>query len=192
MQTKNEEKQIRKRQSKKQVPQLIETQSSHIDEVIHAPLIDQTPISNDSSLVQTQVEKQEQQRVELRGRPKKYTSQEQAERIAAEQRQRAQQRYRIQRQNFRAQANDLQLLLIRHLQKIVINNMQDLLQINDIIEQEDRHHVLDKLAKTEDDMINGRIEDKDMNRWKIDAISDIIEYILMSNEYSKKKYYDPI
>ncbi|KAA6364077.1 MAG: hypothetical protein EZS28_040396 [Streblomastix strix] len=59
---------------------------------------------------------------------------EQAERIAAEQRQRAQQRYRIQRQNFRAQANDLQLLLIRRLQKTVINNMQDLLQINDIIE----------------------------------------------------------
>ncbi|KAA6349019.1 MAG: hypothetical protein EZS28_051950, partial [Streblomastix strix] len=118
MQTKNEEKQIRKRQSKKQVPQLIEQQSSHIDEVIHAPLIDQTPISNDpQSLAQTQIEKQEQQRVELRGRPKKYTSQEQAERIAAEQRQRAQQRYRIQRQNFRAQANDLQLLLIRRLQK---------------------------------------------------------------------------
>ncbi|KAA6354432.1 MAG: hypothetical protein EZS28_050041 [Streblomastix strix] len=136
MQTKNEEKQIRKRKSKKQVPQLIEQQSSHIDEVIHAPLIDKTPISNDPQLLaQTQVEKQEQQRVELRGRPKKYTSQQQAERIAAEQRQRAQQRYRIQRQNFRAQANDLQLLLIRRLQKIVINNMQDLLQINDIIER---------------------------------------------------------
>ncbi|KAA6367361.1 MAG: hypothetical protein EZS28_037111 [Streblomastix strix] len=57
------------------------------------------------------------------------------ERIAAEQRQRAQQRYRIQRQNFRVQANDLQLLLIRRLQKIVINNMQDLLQISDIIER---------------------------------------------------------
>ncbi|KAA6344281.1 MAG: hypothetical protein EZS28_052252, partial [Streblomastix strix] len=55
------------------------------------------------------------------------------------------------------------------------------------ITEEDRHHVLDRLAKTEDDMINGRIEDKDMNRWKIDAISDIIEDILMSNEYSKKK-----
>ncbi|KAA6328930.1 MAG: hypothetical protein EZS28_053662, partial [Streblomastix strix] len=63
------------------------------------------------------------------------TSQEQAERIAAEQRSRAQQRYRIQRQNFRAQANDLQLLLVRRLQKTVINNMQDLLQINDIIER---------------------------------------------------------
>ncbi|KAA6376708.1 MAG: hypothetical protein EZS28_027767 [Streblomastix strix] len=58
----------------------------------------------------------------------------QAERIAAKQRQRAQQRYGIQRQNFRDQANDLQLRLIRHLQKTIINNMQDLLQINDIIE----------------------------------------------------------
>ncbi|KAA6402584.1 MAG: hypothetical protein EZS28_001894 [Streblomastix strix] len=135
MQTKNEEKQIRKRQSKKQVPQLIEAQSSNIDEFVHTPLIDHTPVSNDPSLIQTQVEKQEQQRVELRDRPKKCTSQEHAERIAAEQRQRAQQRYRIQRQNFRAQTNDLQLLLIRRLQKIVINNMQDLLQIYDIIER---------------------------------------------------------
>ncbi|KAA6314297.1 MAG: hypothetical protein EZS28_055607, partial [Streblomastix strix] len=116
----------------------------HIDEVIHAPLIDQTPIINDpQSLAQTQVEKQDQQRVELRDRPKKYTSQEQAERIAAEQRQRAQQRYRIQRQNFRAQANDLQLLLIRRLHKIVISNMQDLLQINDIIERNNTMQAID-------------------------------------------------
>ncbi|KAA6344811.1 MAG: hypothetical protein EZS28_052212, partial [Streblomastix strix] len=40
-----------------------------------------------------------------------------SERIAAEQRSRAQQKYRIQRQEFRASANDLQLLLIRRLQK---------------------------------------------------------------------------
>jgi hypothetical protein len=40
-------------------------------------------------------------------------------------------------------------------------------------------------------MINGRIDDEDMNSWKINAISDIIEYILISNEYSRKKYYDP-
>ncbi|KAA6404135.1 MAG: hypothetical protein EZS28_000338 [Streblomastix strix] len=143
MQTKNEEKQMRKRQSKRQVLQLIETQTSNIDEIIHAPLIDQTPVCNDPSLVQTQVQKQEQQRVELRGRPKKYTSQEQAECIAAEQRQHAQQRYRIQRQNFRAQTNDLQFLLIRRLQKIVINNMQDLLQINDIIERKNTMQAID-------------------------------------------------
>ncbi|KAA6354867.1 MAG: hypothetical protein EZS28_049606, partial [Streblomastix strix] len=44
------------------------------------------------------------------------------ERIAAEQRSRAQQKYRIQRQEFRASANDLQLLLIRRLQKTIITN----------------------------------------------------------------------
>ncbi|KAA6389866.1 MAG: hypothetical protein EZS28_014606 [Streblomastix strix] len=110
MQAISQTKQVRKRQSKKQIPQLVETQSSPIDEVLHSPIIDQTPISNDPQLqVQTQVD---QQRVELRGRPKKYTSQEQIERIATEQRQCAQQCYRIQRQNFRAQATDLQLFLI--------------------------------------------------------------------------------
>ncbi|KAA6376747.1 MAG: hypothetical protein EZS28_027726 [Streblomastix strix] len=144
MQTKNEEKQIRKRQSKKQVPQIFEIQSSNIDEVVHAPLIDQTLVNNDpQQLTQTQVEKQDQQHVELRGRPKKYTSQEQAERIAVQQRQRAQQCYRIQHQNFRAQANDLQLLQKRRLQKIVINNMQDLLQINDIIERNNTMQAID-------------------------------------------------
>ncbi|KAA6309219.1 MAG: hypothetical protein EZS28_056555, partial [Streblomastix strix] len=70
-----------------------------------------------------------------RGRPKKYSSQEEAERIAAEQRSRAQQKYRIQRQEFRATANDLQLLLIRRLQKTIITNVQDLLQISDIIDR---------------------------------------------------------
>ncbi|KAA6357260.1 MAG: hypothetical protein EZS28_047214 [Streblomastix strix] len=58
-----------------------------------------------------------------------------AERIAAEQRSRAQQKYRIQRQKFRASANDLQLLLIRRLQKSIIINVQDLLQISDIIDR---------------------------------------------------------
>ncbi|KAA6369502.1 MAG: hypothetical protein EZS28_034972 [Streblomastix strix] len=57
------------------------------------------------------------------------------ERIAAEQRSRAQQKYRIQRQEFRASANDLQLLLIRRLQKTIITNVQDLLQISDIIDR---------------------------------------------------------
>ncbi|KAA6395351.1 MAG: hypothetical protein EZS28_009123 [Streblomastix strix] len=54
---------------------------------------------------------------------KKYTSQEEAERVAAEQRQRAQQRYRVQRQEFRSSANDLQLILIRRLQKTVVTNI---------------------------------------------------------------------
>ncbi|KAA6363908.1 MAG: hypothetical protein EZS28_040564, partial [Streblomastix strix] len=58
-----------------------------------------------------------------------------AERIAAEQRSRAQQKYRIQRQEFRASANDLQLLLIRRLQKTIITNVQDLLQISGIIDR---------------------------------------------------------
>ncbi|KAA6357480.1 MAG: hypothetical protein EZS28_046993, partial [Streblomastix strix] len=48
-----------------------------------------------------------------------------AERIAAEQRSRAQQKYRIQRQEFRATANDLQLLLIRRLQKTIITNQSE-------------------------------------------------------------------
>ncbi|KAA6374509.1 MAG: hypothetical protein EZS28_029963 [Streblomastix strix] len=117
----SETKQIRKRQSKdnsKQVvPQLIQTQSSPIDEAIHAPLIDQNTIN--TPLTQTQ---SEQERTEFRGRPKKYSSPEEAERIAAEQRQRAQQKYRILRQEFRSSANDLQLLLIRRLQKTIITN----------------------------------------------------------------------
>ncbi|KAA6358716.1 MAG: hypothetical protein EZS28_045758 [Streblomastix strix] len=128
MQAISETKQIRKRQSKKPVPQLVEAQSSPIDEVLHAPLINQTV--NPIPLVQS-----DQEKVEQRGRPKKYSSQEEAERIAAEQRSRAQQKYRIQRQEFRATANDLQLLLIRRLQKTIITNVQDLLQISDIIDR---------------------------------------------------------
>ncbi|KAA6371628.1 MAG: hypothetical protein EZS28_032845 [Streblomastix strix] len=123
-----ETKQIRKKQSKKPVPQLVEKQPSPIDEVLHAPLIDQTV--NPIPLVQS-----EQEKVEQRGRPKKYSSQEEAERIAAEQRSRAQQKYRIQRQELRATANDLQLLLIRRLQKTIITNVQDLLQISEIIDR---------------------------------------------------------
>ncbi|KAA6352967.1 MAG: hypothetical protein EZS28_051505, partial [Streblomastix strix] len=76
-----------------------------------------------------------EEKIEQRDRPKKYSSQEEAERIAAEQRSRAQQKYRIQRKEFRASANDLQLLLIRRLQKTIITNVQDLLQISDIIDQ---------------------------------------------------------
>ncbi|KAA6390844.1 MAG: hypothetical protein EZS28_013628 [Streblomastix strix] len=100
MQAISETKQIRKRQSKKPVPQLVETQPSPIDEVLHAPLIDQTV----NPIQQTQLN---EEKIEQRGRPKKYSSQEEAERIAAEQRSRAQQKYRIQRQEFRASANDL-------------------------------------------------------------------------------------
>ncbi|KAA6404331.1 MAG: hypothetical protein EZS28_000149 [Streblomastix strix] len=124
-------KQICKIFSKKPVPQLVKTQSSHIDEVLHTRLIDQTPIIN-TPLTQTQ---HEQEKTESGGRPKNYSSQEEAERIAAEQRSRAQQKYRIQRQEFRASANDLQLLFIRRLQKTIITNVQDLLQISDIIDQ---------------------------------------------------------
>ncbi|KAA6333582.1 MAG: hypothetical protein EZS28_053153, partial [Streblomastix strix] len=68
----------------------------------------------------------DQEKVEQRGRPKKYSSQEEAERIAAEQRSRAQQKYRIQRQEFRASAHDLQLLLIRRLQKTIITNLLEI------------------------------------------------------------------
>ncbi|KAA6378432.1 MAG: hypothetical protein EZS28_026042 [Streblomastix strix] len=125
---KSETKQIRQKQSNKPVPQLVEAQPSPIDEVLHAPLIDQTV--NPIPLVQS-----DQVKVEQRGRPKKYSSQEEAERIAAEQRSRAQQKYRIQRQEFRASAYDLQLLLIRRLQKTIITNVQDLLQISDIIDR---------------------------------------------------------
>ncbi|KAA6360475.1 MAG: hypothetical protein EZS28_043999 [Streblomastix strix] len=139
MQT-SETKQIRKRQSKKPVPQLVETQSSPIDEVLHAPLIDQTV--NPIPLVQS-----DQEKIEQRGRPKKYSSQEEAERIAAEQRSHAQQKYRIQRQEFRATANDLQLLLIRRLQKTIITNVQDLLQISDII---DRYIIICSESLTDD------------------------------------------
>ncbi|KAA6359019.1 MAG: hypothetical protein EZS28_045454 [Streblomastix strix] len=124
----SETKQIRKKQSKKSVPQLVEAQPSPIDEVLHTPLIDQAV--NPIPLVQS-----DQEKVEQRGRSKKYSSQEEAERIAAEQRSRAQQKYRIQRQEFRASANDLQLLLIRRLQKTIITNVQDLLQISDIIDR---------------------------------------------------------
>ncbi|KAA6396371.1 MAG: hypothetical protein EZS28_008105 [Streblomastix strix] len=117
----SETKQIRKKQSKKPVPQLVETQSSPIDEVLQAPLIDQAV--NPIPLVQS-----DQEKVQQRGRPKKYSSQEESERIAAEQRSRAQQKYRIQRQEFRASANDLQLHLIRRLQKTIITNDQIYIQ----------------------------------------------------------------
>ncbi|KAA6400527.1 MAG: hypothetical protein EZS28_003949 [Streblomastix strix] len=41
----------------------------------------------------------------------------------------------IQRQEFRASANDLQLLLIRRLQKTIITKLQDFLQISEIIDR---------------------------------------------------------
>ncbi|KAA6382901.1 MAG: hypothetical protein EZS28_021573 [Streblomastix strix] len=115
----SETKQIRKRQSKKPIPQSIEAQFSPIDEVLHAPTIDAPLINaptNDTSLISNTnpLEQLDQEKIELRGRPKKYSSLEEAERIATQQRQRAQQKYRIQRQEFRTSANDLQLLLIRH------------------------------------------------------------------------------
>ncbi|KAA6380392.1 MAG: hypothetical protein EZS28_024081 [Streblomastix strix] len=110
MQAISETKQIRQRQSKKPVSQLVEKKSCPIDEVLHAPLIDQS--LNPILLVQS-----DQEKIESRVRPKNYSSQEDAERIAAEQRSRTQQKYRIKRQEFRASANDLQLLLIRRLQK---------------------------------------------------------------------------
>ncbi|KAA6377461.1 MAG: hypothetical protein EZS28_027012 [Streblomastix strix] len=119
-------KQIRKRKSKKPVPQLVEKQTSPIDEALQAPLIDQTP-TNKTPLRQTQ---HEQEKIEFRGRPKKYSSQEETIHIAAEQRSLAKQRRRIQRQEFHACANDLQLVLIRCLQKRIITNVQDLLQIS--------------------------------------------------------------
>ncbi|KAA6371287.1 MAG: hypothetical protein EZS28_033184, partial [Streblomastix strix] len=92
MQATNEIKQTRKRQPKQVVPQLIEKQTAPIEEVrqtpINAPIIKQSQVIT-TPLTNTQ---QEQERTEFRGRPKKYTSQEEAERVAAEQRQRAQQR----------------------------------------------------------------------------------------------------
>ncbi|KAA6362936.1 MAG: hypothetical protein EZS28_041537 [Streblomastix strix] len=141
----SETKQVRKRQSKKLVPQLVETQSSPIDEVLHAPLIDQAV----NLIQQTQLN---EEKIEQRGRPKKYSSQEEAERIAAEQRSHAQQKYRIQRQEFRASANDLQLLLIRHLQKTIITN--DQIQIQYKTERQD------KTEKQESPKVAGQ-----MDRW---------------------------
>ncbi|KAA6398678.1 MAG: hypothetical protein EZS28_005792 [Streblomastix strix] len=124
----SETKQIRKRQSKKPISQLNETQSSPIDEVLHAPTIDAPLINsptNDTSLISntSPFAQLDQEKIELRGRPKKYSSLEEAERIATQQRQRAQQKYRIQRQEFRTSANDLQLLLIRRLQKTIIYDL---------------------------------------------------------------------
>ncbi|KAA6384000.1 MAG: hypothetical protein EZS28_020470, partial [Streblomastix strix] len=86
MQAISETRQVRKRQSKKPIPQLVEKQSSPIDEVLHAPLIVQAV--NPIPLVQS-----DQEKIEQRGRPKKCSSQEEAERIVAEQRSRAQQKY---------------------------------------------------------------------------------------------------
>ncbi|KAA6392918.1 MAG: hypothetical protein EZS28_011552 [Streblomastix strix] len=133
--TTNETKQTRKRQPKQVVPQLIEKQTAPIEEVLQTPI--NAPIFKQSQVITTPLTntQQEQERTEFRGRTKKYTSQEEAERVAAEQRQRAQQRYRIQRQEFRSSANDLQLILIRRLQKTVVTNMQDLLQISEIIDR---------------------------------------------------------
>ncbi|KAA6371244.1 MAG: hypothetical protein EZS28_033228, partial [Streblomastix strix] len=51
---------------------------------------------------------------------------------AAEQRSRAQQKYRIQRQEFRATANDLQLLLIRRLQKTIITNCIECIELKNV------------------------------------------------------------
>ncbi|KAA6387848.1 MAG: hypothetical protein EZS28_016627 [Streblomastix strix] len=113
------------------IPLVVDEQNATpIDEVPHAPRIDQTSIN--TTLTQTQ---HEQEKIEFRDRLKKYSSQEEAERIAAEQRSYAQQKYRIQRQEFRASANNLQLLSIRRLQKTIITNVQDLLQISDIIDR---------------------------------------------------------
>ncbi|KAA6375709.1 MAG: hypothetical protein EZS28_028765 [Streblomastix strix] len=153
MQAISETKQIRKKQSKKPVPQLVETQSSPIDEVLFAPLIDQAV--NPIPLVQSVQEK-----VEQRGRPKKYSSQKEAKRIAAEQRSRAQQKYRILRQEFRASANDLQLLLIRRLQKTIITNLAELKTkaIEDQIQIQYKTERQDKTEKQETPKVAGQLD----------------------------------
>ncbi|KAA6374833.1 MAG: hypothetical protein EZS28_029640 [Streblomastix strix] len=61
-----------------------------------------------------------------------------------------------------------------------------------VSQYEDRHHVLDRLAKIQDDFLD--IDEKwdDNSIFMLEkAVSDIISYLLMSNQYSKKKYYDP-
>ncbi|KAA6394797.1 MAG: hypothetical protein EZS28_009678 [Streblomastix strix] len=82
-------------------------------------------------------------KIENRGRHKKYQTQEEAERVAAEQRARAQARYRSQHQQFRTHVNEIQLFILKRLQRIIITDVQDLLLINDII---DRYEIVDPLA----------------------------------------------
>ncbi|KAA6361413.1 MAG: hypothetical protein EZS28_043060 [Streblomastix strix] len=73
------------------------------------------------------------------------------ERIAAEQRSRAQQKYRIQRQEFRATANDLQLLLIRRLQKTIITNTLTK-------EQREKGYKTSAFIQTVMDLCDGKIQ----------------------------------
>ncbi|KAA6394724.1 MAG: hypothetical protein EZS28_009749 [Streblomastix strix] len=113
----------------------------------------------------------EQERTEFKDRPKKYTSQEDAERVAAEQRYRAQQRYRIKRQEFRSTANDLQLILIRRLQKTVVTNLLDLHQIIRSIQQ------LEPVGNVYAPPI-------DLN--KQDWVNDIIPFVRIINEKFSK------
>ncbi|KAA6359203.1 MAG: hypothetical protein EZS28_045270 [Streblomastix strix] len=79
-------------------------------------------------------------KIENRGRHKKYQTQEETERVAAEQRARAQARYRSQHQQFRTNVNEIQLFILKRLQRIIITDVQDLLLINDII---DRYEIVD-------------------------------------------------
>ncbi|KAA6377604.1 MAG: hypothetical protein EZS28_026866, partial [Streblomastix strix] len=72
-------------------------------------------------------------------------------RIAAEQRSRAQQKYRIQRQEFRASANDLQLLLIRRLQKTIITNTLTK-------EQREKGYKTSAFIQTVMDLCDGKIQ----------------------------------
>ncbi|KAA6352887.1 MAG: hypothetical protein EZS28_051586, partial [Streblomastix strix] len=55
------------------------------------------------------------------------------------------------------------------------------------ITEEDIHHVLDRLAKIQDDFLDTDEKWDDNSIFMIEkAVSDIISYLLMSNEYSKK------
>ncbi|KAA6369788.1 MAG: hypothetical protein EZS28_034686 [Streblomastix strix] len=91
------------------------------------------------------------------GHPKKYTDKEQAMIAAREQRKNTRIRYKQNQTNYVSKVNDMQLLIIKKLKKIIVN-INDLITINELIKKYDRL----------------REDDQDINE---DINDDIIEQI---------------
>ncbi|KAA6383920.1 MAG: hypothetical protein EZS28_020550, partial [Streblomastix strix] len=59
------------------------------------------------------------------------------------------------------------------------------------ITEQDKRNVLDRLAKIQDVLDSDEKQDDNSIYMLEKAVSDVIHYLLMSNDYSRKKYYDP-
>ncbi|KAA6382003.1 MAG: hypothetical protein EZS28_022470 [Streblomastix strix] len=74
---------------------------------------------------------------------------------------------------------------------IIINKREPTYTLISVINRYDRRNVLDRLAKIQDELDSDEKQDDNSIFMLEKAVSDVIHYLLMSNDYSRKKYYDP-